>query len=358
MESKDRPEQNQIEVEGDRRRDPEIPGPSEPEAAAGAVESEAPGGKAAASESEDSPPDDFDVSPSDLYAEERPDYISPKKSGPKNIMMAILAVLAIIALTWYAFRQEPGPEPEPAPTPSAREEPARPEVPAVGALPEKVPDAVDFSPTPETRAAAEVRPSSTPARKSSGQSSDKKAAPTSTGMKAAETRAVPAENKTAADQAGAPSAEAGKAAEAGAEEASVETGSAGSAAAGSQAEAAPAESKPAENQTEAVPAESPAAENAALAISDLWAVNISSTPDAAESLPLLTRLMAAELGGQVYAYKAPVEGVTRYRIRVGFFNTRSEAEAVGQKIKEDFKLSASPWVVKPTVEEVERYRKK
>jgi DedD protein len=86
-------------------------------------------------------------------------------------------------------------------------------------------------------------------------------------------------------------------------------------------------------------------------ISDKWVVNISSTPDASESLRLLSALMGQDVGGRVYASEVTIDGRLQHRIRVGFFGTREEAEAVGLKIKELYQLYATPWAVRPTKEE-------
>ena len=117
-------------------------------------------------------------------------------------------------------------------------------------------------------------------------------------------------------------------------------------------QAEPENQEVAENQETADPVEAtrqPAAETAE--ISNKWVVNISSTPDAAESLRFLSALSGRDVGGRVYASEAMVEGRLQHRIRVGFFDTREEAEAVGLKIKEHFQLSATPWVVRPYKEE-------
>jgi len=103
----------------------------------------------------------------------------------------------------------------------------------------------------------------------------------------------------------------------------------------------------------ASPTEKPAA--GASEISDKWVVNISSTPDAAESLRFLSTLEGQDVGGKVYASEAVLEGRTQHRIRVGFFDTREEAEAVGLKIKEQYRLYATPWAVRPSKEEESKY---
>ena len=90
-------------------------------------------------------------------------------------------------------------------------------------------------------------------------------------------------------------------------------------------------------------------------ISDKWVVNIYSTPDATESLRFLSTLLGQDVGGRVYASEAILEGRLQHRIRVGFFDTREEAEAVGLKIKERYQLYSAPWAVKPTRDEENKF---
>ena len=139
---------------------------------------------------------------------------------------------------------------------------------------------------------------------------------------------------------------------------------------------APAPAKPAEQPTPAPakPAEQPAPAPADQAtdqstaspppekpaagtgeISDKWVVNIYSTPDATESLRFLSNLLGQDVGGRVYASEAVLEGRLQHRIRVGFFDTREEAEAVGVKIQEQYNLYSTPWAVRPSREEENRF---
>jgi outer membrane biosynthesis protein TonB len=113
---------------------------------------------------------------------------------------------------------------------------------------------------------------------------------------------------------------------------------------------------PAAKPTEA--AEQPAAASPAekpVEISDKWVVNIYSTQDAAESLRFLSTLVGQDVGGRVYAAEANLEGRIQHRIRVGFFDTREEAEAVGLRIKEQYNLYSTPWAVRPSKEEESKY---
>ncbi|MGL4208910.1 MAG: SPOR domain-containing protein, partial [Candidatus Adiutrix sp.] len=96
------------------------------------------------------------------------------------------------------------------------------------------------------------------------------------------------------------------------------------------------------------------AEISELEISDFWVVNISSTPNANESMRILSNVLGRDVGGQIYTYETTIGGISHYRIRIGFFNNRSEAEEVGRQVAENFKLSSPPWVVQPTALEVKR----
>ncbi|KXS56049.1 MAG: hypothetical protein AMR96_04690 [Candidatus Adiutrix intracellularis] len=91
-------------------------------------------------------------------------------------------------------------------------------------------------------------------------------------------------------------------------------------------------------------------------ISERWVVNISSTPDAAESSRILSNLLGQNVGGQVYAYETRIDGRLQHRIRVGFFFTKEEAEKVGREIKERYHLFFAPWAVRPTQEEENKYK--
>lgn len=378
---------------------------------------------------------EFDINPKEDFEDNRPLYPPRQETSPMRIFLGIIVMIIVISLTYYAFKGQPDIEGKPASStvtadsgqsPASVAEATLPIVPIQDQgifLPEKVADAADFSPTPETIAAAEASVSSLAGAASSSKSSaaprpagksgevkaeaKKTAAPKAaaegksakggTGgdkktdaqsAKAAEKdTAVQSENKSDGKQdenkkAGEPAVKSEKADEKKNEpaeqenmktdgeqaapvsassdiedkmnlrvdvkerpSAQVEGGSAG-------------QDKTEESSMSASGEESKSAEApkpAPLAISDKWAVNISSTPDAGESLKLLTRLLGNRIGGQVYAYEVSIDGKTNHRIRVGFFNTKAEAEAVGQKIFEEFSLTSRPWAVQPTVEEVDRY---
>ena len=285
---------------------------------------------------------DLDVTPEGPYADQRP-YPPKKKPVYGPIWIGIGVVAVIIIITFFAFS---GDKPtDPAETPAA----APPSAAGSGdasepALPEKAPDAVSFSPSPEMRAEEESATSQNMVAATSASVPAVEPDQDSVEEKAAEEK-IAAEKKAAEKKAAEKKAAEKKAAEAKAAEAKGDEAE--------PAELAEAGTKPAsEVKAEAdKPAE-------AVAISDQWVVNISSTPDAAESLKVLSQVMSRKAPGEaIYAYEATINGVLHHRIRIGFFATRAEAEAVGQRVKEELKLSATPWAVQPNVDEVTKYKK-
>jgi hypothetical protein len=110
-------------------------------------------------------------------------------------------------------------------------------------------------------------------------------------------------------------------------------------------------------------------------LSDLWAVNLSSTQDEAESQAVWAALSAASsalagLDSQkapglpalgLYRYQAVVDGAPRYRIRLGFFESGPAAEAAGRALAEAAGLPESrigrPWAVRPAAGEVLAHRR-
>ena len=118
---------------------------------------------------------------------------------------------------------------------------------------------------------------------------------------------------------------------------------------------APPPAKPTDEPSDEPGKEQPTAESEKSEISDKWVVNIYSTPDATESLRFLSTLLGQDLGGRIYASEAILEGRLQHRIRVGFFDTREEAEAVGLKIKERYQLHSTPWAVQPNKEEESKF---
>ncbi len=276
---------------------------------------------------------DFDLGPAGPYADQRPDYYPRKKGGPTKIWLGIALVLVILGLTWFAFKTEPVVEMPATPTAApASPDALTPRAPE-GPPPEKQPGTVDFSPVQEARPAASAAAASSgtaqPAAKPAAKPAEAKPAPA----------AKPAEPKPAAKPAAKPDAPQPEAAQ--------------QPAAASVAEAAqPAVPKAAEGQ----PTAGTEAEAPAVAISDQWVVNVSSTPDEEESKRLWARIDKQVVGRKLYSYQTAINGRVHYRIRMGFFATRAEAEEAGQKIKENLGLAATPWAVQPTVDEVDKYK--
>jgi hypothetical protein len=112
-------------------------------------------------------------------------------------------------------------------------------------------------------------------------------------------------------------------------------------------------------------------------LSNLWSVNISSTPDKAESDAIWEALNQGQAketfasleaqrdqslaGLSLYRYEAQVDSVNQYRIRLGFFDTGAKAEAAGRELAQAASLSQSriglPWAVRPNQAEVDSHKK-
>ena len=65
-------------------------------------------------------------------------------------------------------------------------------------------------------------------------------------------------------------------------------------------------------------------------VSKKWSVQISAAPGKAVADTLMERLKAG--GYDSYVVKAEVKGQTYYRVRVGHFDAREEAESVRQSL--------------------------
>lgn len=85
----------------------------------------------------------------------------------------------------------------------------------------------------------------------------------------------------------------------------------------------------------------------------LWVANLLSTTDKDQARRLFDALLKVPY--QVYAYQTEVRGQTWYRVRIGFFNSRQEAEKAGQALARDHQLSP-PWIVQPGPEEVTKHK--
>ncbi len=335
---------------------------------------------------------------------EPPEPRRPKPaSGGSKLWLGVAAGIVILAATWYVFTKTPEPVEVPAPpeTPAAIEEAAEAAAPTETLFPPSA--AAETAEEGGIEAAASETAASQPAagpetlanavNQVGGESSSEaprlaeeekaRAEAAEREKKAAEARAEAEAKAKAAAEEKARAAKAEAEAKAAAEErekqraelakaeAEAKLNAGKTTEADEKINAALAEAKaeepavadpPPAVESAAAPSAAEAGEAAPAAapapISNLWVVNISSTPDASESLKILTKVMASEAGGQVYAYETTVDGKQQHRIRVGFFASRAEAEAAGQALKEAHKLSAAPWAVQPTEEEVTRYKKK
>lgn len=83
-----------------------------------------------------------------------------------------------------------------------------------------------------------------------------------------------------------------------------------------------------------------------------WALNVASFSSLPEAKKLRGELK--KQGYNSYITEFTKDSVRWYRVRVGFYPTRANAENIGKKIKQRFKVQ-TPWVVKPPKEEVSAY---
>lgn len=83
-----------------------------------------------------------------------------------------------------------------------------------------------------------------------------------------------------------------------------------------------------------------------------WALNVASFTNLPDAKTLRGKLK--DLGYNSYITEFTKDSVRWYRVRVGFYQTRGQAEGIGKKIKQRFKVQ-TPWVVKPPKEEVSAY---
>lgn len=84
----------------------------------------------------------------------------------------------------------------------------------------------------------------------------------------------------------------------------------------------------------------------------VWVINALSTQDGDKALDTLNSLI--NLPYQVYSYQKKIKGRNWYRIRVGFFFSREEAERVGRQLVKEHRLPP-PWIVKPSPSEAAKY---
>ncbi|MCL1889866.1 MAG: hypothetical protein FWF99_05110 [Desulfovibrionaceae bacterium] len=253
----------------------------------------------------------------------------PSRRGLRKLWLAAAGVVVILGLTWVMFSPDEEPAPPPALPPSASP------VAAPSADSPSRENTLDFAPVPDQ---LEPAASPEPADKLETVPDKPLDKPLDKPVTTAPAPAKPAPKPTQATQpkpaqtASPPAKPADK------------------------PETVP--DKPTDKPTETVdqPAVASSVEKPGTAeISDKWVVNIYSTPDATESLRFLSTLLGQDVGGRVYASEAILEGRLQHRIRVGFFDTKEEAEAAGLKIKERFQLYATPWAVRPIKEEEIKY---
>ena len=83
-----------------------------------------------------------------------------------------------------------------------------------------------------------------------------------------------------------------------------------------------------------------------------WAIGVSSFTTKSKAVTLKKELIAG--GYNTYMTEATVKGRLWYRVRVGFFETRAQAQAEMKHIDENFN-NTSPWVVKPNSTERKKY---
>ena len=84
----------------------------------------------------------------------------------------------------------------------------------------------------------------------------------------------------------------------------------------------------------------------------IWVVNTLSTRELDRVKEVFTALPKKNYA--IYAYKTNVNGKEWFRIRIGFFTSRQEAEEVGQRLAKEYALP-EPWVVRPGPQELATY---
>jgi hypothetical protein len=84
----------------------------------------------------------------------------------------------------------------------------------------------------------------------------------------------------------------------------------------------------------------------------VWVVNVLSTPNRKEIVPAAMKLL--QQGYLAYITRTNVKGKNYMRLRVGFYEEKAEADAVGEKIKALLNLG-EPWKTKAGEEEVKEF---
>lgn len=83
-----------------------------------------------------------------------------------------------------------------------------------------------------------------------------------------------------------------------------------------------------------------------------WALNVASFTNLRDARALRSKLKTS--GYNSYITEFTKDSTRWYRVRVGFYPTRADAVAVGNKLKHMLR-GQTPWVVKPPKEEVSAY---
>lgn len=83
-----------------------------------------------------------------------------------------------------------------------------------------------------------------------------------------------------------------------------------------------------------------------------WAVNVLSTPNKREVIPVVVRLI--RVGFPVYITRANVKGTDYIRVRVGFFAEKTEADVEGKRLMEVLNLSDF-WTIEVGEKEVREF---
>ncbi|MDR3203953.1 MAG: SPOR domain-containing protein [Deltaproteobacteria bacterium] len=92
-------------------------------------------------------------------------------------------------------------------------------------------------------------------------------------------------------------------------------------------------------------------------ISPFWAANLFSSTDQAEAESVWGRLKDKAGDNRLYRYQTNLSGQNHYRIRLGFFEQKEQAQKAALEIAQKVRLS-QPWLVQPTMEEVNRFSEK
>ncbi|MFQ5427720.1 MAG: SPOR domain-containing protein [Thermodesulfobacteriota bacterium] len=90
-------------------------------------------------------------------------------------------------------------------------------------------------------------------------------------------------------------------------------------------------------------------------ITNSWAINVASFKNLPEAKRLKKRLTNS--GRSAYITEFTKGNTLYYRVRVGFFASRSSASREGRAISSEFKNTGSAWVVQPGMSEIVTHSK-